>query len=219
MNRQVGLLIVTVAIVSLVGLTLYSTAFSPRSIAQRGKKSLDITRHSDEPLELVELKIGAQALKAKIKNKFRQPENTSAGLDTVEFDDIDDWFKRLNFTVRNKSGRRITGLTAYLYLSPPDGQRLFGVTLTGTSGQIEHTVLEPGDEVQIVVDQASLERAIMRLRAYGGDPNTVTASLSVEMVAFDDGRMWSRGRMVEKDRNNPMKWVPVPSKSPSGLSG
>lgn len=215
MNRQLSLFTISAAILILVGLTLYSTAFSPRSLAQHGRKSLDIVRHADEPLDLIDLKVGTRSLKAKIKSKFRQPERPSAGLDNIEFDDIDDWFKRLNVSLRNKSGRRITGLTAYLYLRPPNGQRLFSVTLTGISGELEHTVLEPGDEVQIIVDEASLNDAIMWLRAYGGDPNTATASLSVEMVAFDDGRMWNRGSMVGKDRKNPMKWIPVPSKSRS----
>lgn len=84
-----------------------------------------------------------QSLKAKIKNRFRQLENKSAGLDTVEFDDSDDWFKRLEVTLRNKSRARIMGFTAYLYLKPPNGQRWFSVTLRGSSGELERTVVEP----------------------------------------------------------------------------
>ena len=65
MNRQLSLLTISAAMFILVGLTLYSTAFSPRSLAQRGKKSLDIQRHPDEPLELLDVRVGTQSLKAK----------------------------------------------------------------------------------------------------------------------------------------------------------
>lgn len=213
MHRQVGLLVAT-AVFVLTALTLYSTAFTHRSLAEGEKKSLDIRRHRDEPLELVDLRISGKSLKSKIKTKSRLQDNRKEGLDTVDFNSDDDWLRQLTFKVRNTSSRRITGLSAYLYFSPGDPLRLFRATLKGPSGPLERAVLEPNEQIDVLVDTNSLDRAIMRLRAYGGDPAQATVSISIEMVAFSDGIMWRRGSFVQKDPANPNKWIPVRSKSP-----
>jgi hypothetical protein len=129
MNRQVSLLIATVAIVALMGLALYSTAFSHRSLAQRSKKSLDIRRHSDEPLELVDLTMADRSLKTNIKVKSRLKDKPAEGLDMVDFDGEDDWLKKLKFRVRNISNKTILGFSASLYFNPGDAHRLFSATL------------------------------------------------------------------------------------------
>ena len=218
MNRQLSLFTTSAVILILVGLTLYSTAFSPRSLAQRGKKSLDIRRHSDDPLELLDVKVAAQSLKAKVKVKSRVHDNAAEGLDTVDFDGDDDWLKRLSFKVRNISNKRIMGLSAYLYFRPGDAPRMFSATLVGPSGPLEGAVIEPGEQIDVLVDEEELNSTIMNLRAYGANPSEATVSLAIEMVAFSDGIMWRRGKLIKKDPANPNRWIPVRSKSPPGLS-
>lgn len=218
MNRTVGLSAATAAIVSLIGLALCCPAFSHRSSAQHGKKSLDIRRHSDEPLELVDLTVAGKSLKANIKEKLRLRDKPSDGLDTVDFYGDDEWLKNLSVKARNISNKRITGLSAYSYFSPGDPLRLFRATLRGPSGPLEGTVLDPNEQIDVLVDTDSLDRAIIRLRAYGGDPAQATVSLAIEMVAFDDGIMWRKGRLIKMDPANPNRWIPVETKPPSGLS-
>jgi len=209
MNQRVGLLMAILMVLVLLGSLFFSIGF-----AQNGKKSLDIRRHADEPLELVELKVDEQSLKAKIKTKFRNRDDEKEGLDTVEFEGREDWLKRIALALRNVSGKRITGLTAYLYLRPKDSRVLFSVTLTRAGGELESAALDPGETIEVIMDAASLDQALMRLRAYGADPNEATVSLSVEMVAFSDGVMWNRGKFVRKDPTNPNRKIPVHSNSP-----
>lgn len=218
MNRQLSLFTISAAMFILVGMTLYSTAFSPRSLAQRDKKSLDIRRHPDEPLELVDVKLRGRSLKSTIKPKSRRQDKPQEGLDTVDFDGEDDWVKRLSFKVRNISNKRILGLSAYLYFRPGDAPRMFSATLVGTSGPLEGAVLEPGEQIDVLVDEEDLNSTIMNLRSYGADPSKATVSLEIEMVAFDGGTWWRKGRLIKKDPANPNRWIPVQSKSPSGLS-
>jgi hypothetical protein len=213
MNQRVSLLMAIFMVLVLLGPIFYSIGF-----AQNAKKSLDIRRHADEPLELMELKVGEQSLKAKIKNKFRNRDDKKEGLDTVEFEGREDWLKRIAFALRNVSGKRITGLAAYLYLRPKDSRILFSVTLTRARGELESAALDPGETIEVIMDAASLDQAMMRLRAYGADPNEATVSLSVEMVAFSDGVMWNRGKFVRRDPANPNRKVPVNSNSPPAES-
>lgn len=214
MNRRLGLLAAMVAIVILVGLTLYSTAFSRCSLAQHGKQSLNIRRHPDEPLELVDLIVADRSLKANIKVKSRLKNKPAEGLDTVDFDRADDWLTLLSFKVRNISNKRILGLSAYLYFRPGDAPRMFSATLVGPSGPLEGAVLEPGEQIDVLVDEEDLNSTIMNLRAYGANPSEATVSLAIEMVAFNDGIMWRKGRLIKKDPANPNRWIPVETKRP-----
>lgn len=218
MTRQLSFFTISAAILILVGLTLYSTAFSPRSLAQRSKKSLDIRRHADEPLEWLDITVGSQSLKQKVKVKSRVPHNAAEGLDTVDFDGEDDWLKKLKFKVRNISNKTILGVSASLYFNPGDAHRMFSATLVGPSGPLEGAVLEPGAQIDVLVDEGSLNRTIMRLRAYGADPGEATVSLAIDMVAFDDGIMWRKGRLIKKDPANPNRWIPAQSNSPPRFS-
>jgi len=218
MNRHLSLFTISAAMFILVGLTLYSTAFSPRSLAQRGKKSLDSQRHPEEPLELLDGKVGTQSLKERVKVKSRARNNAAVGLDSVDFDGNDDWLKNLSFRVRNISNKRILGFSAYLYLRPGDAPRMFSATLVGPSGPLESAVLEPGEHINVLVNEQELNDTFMNLRAYGGDPAQATVSLSIEMVAFDDGIMWRRGKLIKKDPANPNRWIPAQSKSPRDRS-
>jgi hypothetical protein len=199
MTRQLNLFTISAAIFILVVLTVYSTAFSPRSLAQQGKKSLEIQRHSDEPLELLDVRVGTQSLKEKVRVKSRAQNNAAVGLDSVDFDGDEEWLKKLSFRVRNISDKRILGFSAYLYLRPGDAPRMFSATLVGPSGPLEGAVLEPGEQINVLVDEKELNDTFMNLRAYGGDPAQATVSLSIEMVAFS-GIMWRRGRLIKKIR-------------------
>ena len=84
---------------------------SPPVRAQEPEKALEIERYPDEPLQLVNLRIGTQSLKEHIRQKFKDPKS-KLGLDRVSFKEKDDWFKRVSVTLRNTSTRPIYGIGA-----------------------------------------------------------------------------------------------------------
>lgn len=190
-----GLLIVASCVIVLVGLPFFSLGHASQDI----EKSLEIERHANEPLELVDLKISDLSVKNKIKVKFRKDDD---GLDNVKFRDVDDWPKRVRVRLRNVSGRTITGFQAYLYLKPPGWQVLFSVSLKGSS-RLEHTSLGPGDEIETTVDDGSWDRTVSRLKQSGADANLASVTLAVELVAFADGLQWHRGHTLRVDPANP----------------
>ena len=68
-------------------------------------KSLDIERYPNEPLELVDIRIGARSVKGEIKTKLRKG---NEGLDDLKFGEKDNWHKRMLVRLRNVSGQPIS---------------------------------------------------------------------------------------------------------------
>ena len=210
-------LFVTFAVVVVAGLVFYSIGHARKSLAQDAEKSLNIERHANEPLELVEIKVSDQSVKNKINSKYRNGDEGREGADVVKFNDRDDWSKRVRVTLRNVSGKSIVGLQAYLYLKPPSLQVLFSITLK-RSTQVERAVLEPGDEVEMAVDEGSWDRALNRLKQNGLDASMAAVTLSVENVLFSDGLLWDRGHLLQRDPLNPNRRNVIGTKSPPGVS-
>ena len=204
------LFIVSTVMAVLMGMLIYSLGHA----SQDTEKSLDIERHPNEPLELVDLKVNDQSVKSKIRAKFRRGDD---GFDNVRFRETDDWSKRVKVRLRNVSGKTIVGFQAYLYFKPTNSEVLFSASLKG-SKKLEGTILAPGDEIEADVDLGSWDRAIARLTQYGGDPNSAEVSLSVGIVAFSDGLQWHKGHVLRTDPDNPNRHIPVETKRPPGIS-
>src|SRR5712692_3771996 len=94
-----SLIFVAFVVTVLVGSLVYSIG----QASQDNQKSLDIERHANEPLELVDLKVSEHSVKSKIKIKVkhRHGDQGREGLDNVEFQDQHDWFKRVRVRLRN----------------------------------------------------------------------------------------------------------------------
>jgi hypothetical protein len=200
-----------VALVVLVtGLLVYSLGHASRSTAQDAEKSLDIERYPNEPLELVDLKIGDQSVKNKIAVKVRKGEE---GLDNVKFRDSDEWFKRMRITLVNVSGKTVVGMRAYLYFKVPNTQTLFSVQLA-RSKHLQLAALEPGAEVDLIVTDQLWSPIANLLKQSGADVNLAAVTFSVENVMFSDGLQWNRGHMLRGDPDNPNKWIPIETKRP-----
>jgi hypothetical protein len=195
-------------VVLVIGLLFYSPGHAGKSLAQDSDKSLDITRHANEPLELVDIKVSEQSVTDKIKVKHRSGDESREGLDKVEFQDKDDWFKRLRIKLRNVSGKTIVGMQAYLYFKPPGSKVLFSTSLKGST-QLEHAVLEQGAEIEIMVDNGSFDRTVIRLKQHGWDVNSAAVTCSVEIVAFSDGIQWHKGHNLRIDPDNPNRRRPI----------
>lgn len=187
---------ISILFVTLLAFVATGFAFDPighaaKSSDQVVEKSLDIERYPDEPLELVDLKVGDQSVKNKIGVKRRRDRE---GLDEVKFHETDEWFKRVRIRLRNVSGRPIIGLRVYLYFEPPLTKTLFRVQLTNPR-QLQSEPLEPGAEIDLVVEDKSWRQTEGILNQYGANANLAAVTLSMDIVAFSDGSQWYRGSL------------------------
>lgn len=179
---------------------------------QRSEQSLLIERHGNEPLELIDVKIGDLSVKSKIKSKWRKGDD---GYDEANFAATDDWPKDIRLRVRNISGKQLTGFQAYIYLKPPAAEHMFSVDLKGPgTTRLEHTALAPGEEIEAEIDGDSWDHAIIRFARYGGELVSAEVRLSIGFVGFAEGLYWRKGRMVRLDPNNPNRYIPVEPKRP-----
>src|SRR5713101_2629188 len=83
-SRLVFLSFTLAAVIIGAGWLVNSIGQARKSAAQDVEKSLDIERFPDEPLKLVELKIGDDSIKSAIKVKSRDRVN-HWGIDNVKF--------------------------------------------------------------------------------------------------------------------------------------
>jgi hypothetical protein len=180
--------------------------------AQELDRVLEIERYPNEPLELVSLKIGTQSVKENIKTKFKDNQSKWA-IETVKFEEEGDWVKRLSISLRNTSGKPIYGVIGMLILKPLGYPSNFSLQLTH-GRKLATEPLQPGAEIQLFVEQKSLDGALEIVKNQGADLRGAVASFSVDMVVFSDELRWYRGNMVRPDPDVPNKWIPVsgPSK-------
>jgi hypothetical protein len=176
--------------------------------AQDAEKTLEIERYPNEPLELVELKIGEQAVKDRIRVG---PKYKGQGMDFVKFRDKDGWFKSVKVSLRNVSGRPITGMRAYLFFTPPGSHPMFSLPLI-RSKELKRSPLQSGEVIELSVSDRLLNMTLNALRQQGADANLSSVSFSVDSVLFGDDLQWSRGVLLRRDPDNPHRWKAVESK-------
>ncbi len=204
-----GLLLVVVASAGLFG----SSGYAGKSSAQDAEKSLDIERYTNEPLELVDLHVGAQPIKNKITAKSRK---NSDGIDSVKFKEKEGWFKRVSARLRNVSGQPITGLRAFLYFQPPGSRRLYSLPLTHSSKQVRRGELPPGAEIDLSVSEDVWGMTAGMIKQRGADAERATVTLSVESVMFGEKLQWNRGQLLRPSPDDPKRWTPIDFEEQAG---
>lgn len=195
-----------IAAVSSAGLVLNAVRYGTGVAAAAGGELL-VERHGNEPLELVDLRIREKSVQSGIKNKFRTGDD---GYDKASFPNSEEWSKQVRARFRNVSGKRIVGFEAYIYFKPVGTNVYFSANLKA-SRRLEHTSLDPGEEIEARVDEDAWDRARIRVAQYGGDFNSAEVSLVVGIVAFDDGLQWHKGNTLRVDPENPQRHIPVES--------
>ena len=191
-----------IALLVIAGAMSGSTDAARRAAPGNSEKSLDIERYPNEPLELVDIKIGDQSIKANIESKFRRD---GEGLDSVKFEAENGWFKHVNLRLRNVSGKTINGLRGHLYFKPPDTRGMFSLPLA----RIKYGPLAPGEEMDVTIDSRVFDLTMELIRQSGADADVATVILALEHVVFSDELEWSRGHILRKDPDNPLKRIPV----------
>lgn len=214
-----ALLVFAVSLVLLIkGATNSAIANMPREFSSIGRaresqseeeeKSLDINRYPNEPLELVDLKIGQNSVKNRIKLKFKVPESQD-GFDNAKFREKRNWFKNIKLRVRNASGRPIYGIGANLYFKPEGVRMFFSIPLSSKHRDLKLQSLQPNEDVELELNEELDRRMIQRMQDYGIDPNETQISLSVDSAKFSDSFGWYRGTFTKRDPYLPNKVDPV----------
>jgi hypothetical protein len=202
-RSRLGPFLVTLAVLLAAGPLRDSAAQIREVLAQDTDKTLDITRYSNEPLKLVDLRVGEQDIKDKIKGKAR---SESWSLETVTFKERNGWFKHILIKMRNVSGRPIYGATAYLYFAPPGSSKtVFSLSLL-SSTLLKQGVAEPGDEITFTVSDQAWNLTADILDKYGVNPDLASVQFSIESIRFASDLQWMNGQLLRPDPNNPNKW-------------
>jgi hypothetical protein len=175
--------------------------------AQEADKVLEIERYPDEPLQLVNLRIGTQSVSEHIKKKWKHPK-TKWSIDSVQFSGADDWYRRVSITLRNASDKPVYGVQGFLYFKPLGFPMIFSLQLT-TSKELWREPLEPGAEIELSVNQERLDQTLANVKDRGANASGVVVSLSVDSVRFSDELQWYRGKLLRPDSATPGKWVPI----------
>jgi hypothetical protein len=177
--------------------------------AQTADRVLEIERYPDEPLQIVKLRIGTQSVKDRVKQKFIDNQSKWA-IDSVQFNEEDDWVKRVSITFRNASDKPVYGLQGQLTFKPLGYPMMFAVPLTAAR-QLHDDPLEPEAEIELSVNPAQLNRILEAAKGQNADLRGAAVSLSLDTVSFSDKLRWYRGKLVRPDDTTPNKWVPVQS--------
>jgi hypothetical protein len=216
----IALFILAISLALLIKGALYSaTAHAPQTTiaAQDEEKSLDINRYPNEPLELIDLKIGENSVKERIKSKAKD-NNGRLVLDNVKFKEKNDWFKDLKVRLRNVSGKPIYALDVDLLFKDLNLQVGFAVSVKESQTKnLKQQPLRPGEEIDLRVDDGSLKQMLAYMYKNGIDANQSTLRLAVNGVSFGDDFGWRKGVLMRRDPTNPRKWdvIDKPEPSPS----
>jgi hypothetical protein len=208
--------LVVLVIIGAMALSPVLIGHAHKSAAQDSEKSLDIGRYPNEPFELVDLKVRQNSVTDAIR--FKSRDNRSQwGFDNVKFKEGDDWLQRVAIRLRNVSGRPIYGLGVSLHFRHQSLRMLFQTFLRQTqTADLKRHPLQPGDEIDLVVSEASLINTMKTMRERGIDPIESSVSLSVDSAIFSDDLHWSRGSFMRKDPNQPNRWFAV-DKTAAGM--
>jgi hypothetical protein len=175
--------------------------------AQEPDKVLEIERYPNEPLQLVELRIGTKSIKDHIKQKFKDPKS-KWGIDSVKFAEQDDWVKRVSITLRNTSDKPVYGVNGFLFLKPLGFPVIFSLALTNSKALYQNP-LQPGEEIELTVTPAMLNQTLEDAKDRGANVSGAGVSFSLDTVIFSDDLQWYRGKLLRPDSAVPGKWVPI----------
>jgi len=200
-HSHISKLLVPLALLIVSGL-LVDSIHARQSPAQDAEKSLDIERYANEPLELIELKIGEQPLKDRITIKSRRNDE---GLDSVKFKASDGWYKQVWIRMRNVSDRPIYGVVAQLYFQPSYTRTLFSLPLAAST-RLKQGVLEPGADIILTVSDQAWSLTADILKQHGVEPDLASVKFRIDMVRFGDDLQWSKGHQLRRDPDNPNRW-------------
>ena len=135
-----------------------------------------------------------------------------------KFLDDDEWLKGLSFNVENISEKNIIYIELELDFpkandDPPP--LIFSVEyglrplLDGSLAADAPPPIKPGEEIELSLSDVEHTRLRKLLEKLGYPKSIKQAVFTIGMVIFDDLSMWSTGRLMRRDPNDPRRWVPL----------
>lgn len=193
-----------------ITLCVFCAAFAEaQQVETRLLKKQKVAPVEPAPLEFSNLRAGGGAI------NFDQP-----------FQAGDNWVKDLSFDLKNVSGKVITHFRVGLHLHNPNNQQRVVVTMvfhgrnTGMPGVEPSLRIAPGEIVHAVYEDKQYE-SFKRMCHQIGLGKVVEATLSIEMVVFDNETAWRNGYLLRRDLSDPLRWNvvraasdPEPNKKP-----
>ena len=197
-----GLLFLCVLLI-LVGF-LASSSGGMTALSRRQRKSISkgivLRNMESDPVKIKSMKVGSA---------LRQFEE--------EFDETDDWLKKLSLEIKNDWNKPIIYLLVALSFPETDasGQRMtFHVHLgnrPGSSAQRESLSFSPGDKLVInIADRYEWLTQFIEPRQSMRQINKV--EIQVTLAVSDDKTAWGEGVFFVQDPNKPSRYVPVVAK-------
>ncbi|HZJ46792.1 MAG TPA: hypothetical protein VFD63_23650 [Pyrinomonadaceae bacterium] len=199
---RLGALLVTLILVC-GGLLIQIGRAAKNNLPAQAGKSLYLETFSNQPLQLVDIRIGENSVKDKI---VKHSTTGDEGLDVVEFRESADWHKRVWLKLRNSSGKAITSFKAYLYFRNTDMRTvLFSMPLERYR-KIKGGPLRSGEEIELRINQAAHRFTSGIAKHYGADLDASSVTFSVQNVMFSDDLQWNKGRLLRPDPLDSNRW-------------
>jgi hypothetical protein len=170
--------------------------------------------YRDQPVEIVAVKVKGVPIEPK-----------------QEFDGDNDWLNGMTLTLKNISDRPVAYVS--VLVGAPYGQRNdrtnAGAVLhygarslrpgeNYPAGFIKPEPLAPGQKVDLVLAERERDQLQSYLEEKNASSDITELNVRLYEVFFegDSDTMWSTGRMLRLDPNNPDRWIPVEPDKPSG---
>jgi hypothetical protein len=132
----------------------------------------------------------------------------------------DDWLNGLTFTIRNVSDKPISYLDIELYFPAPSGSQVDGALHqlrygwepihpnNSDAGNKTKSIM-PGDTLDLTLSETEVQGVVSILLSHAGiSTNVESVTYCIGKVFFegDEDTMWSRGRLLRRDTNDPMRF-------------
>ena len=95
-----------------------------------------------------------------------------------------------------------------MFFKPVGERNLYGVQLNAST-DLKKKLVEPGDEVELTVNDLRLQPILEMMKQAGVDVNKCEVSFSLETAVYSEQLRWYRGLLLQPDPSVPNKWIPV----------
>lgn len=182
---------------------------------QETARTLEKVPLKNEPVEIAEAKVGSKSV--------------SLGQSFIA---NNDWLSDLSFKVKNLSAKPIVRIEVELQF-PEVAFHKGGFVLSIHYGQVpdlpdsgpkEQVPVEPNETVQMQLDSDTHGGLKSILTANGRTFGVTKARVRFSMIIFADGTAWRNGFLLDRDPNNPRRWIRISNnigriKTPSRTMG
>lgn len=194
----------------------FTVLLSVLGIAQQVKQRVvQLVPYRDQPIEIVAVKVKGVPIKPKQK-----------------FDGDSDWLNGMTVTLKNVSDRPVAYVS--VLMGVPYGKKNSRPVNAGAvlqygvrslrpgenypAGFIKPEPLLPGETVDVVLTERERDQLHSYLAEKGASTEITELNVRLYEVFFegDSDTKWSTGRMLRLDPNDPNRWIPIESGTPSG---